>query len=567
MRPARGAKRGRAPCPEAPASTELVETPPTGEDHTTHSTDAPALVDSLRARGKGVEHDCGAGPTPPPSRRKQSTMSVGTAKALGHTVTAGSKRQKKGGEAEEKRAEAEGTKKVRVAAERQEKAAEKRVAAATKRATADAAPLAAAAKRQKMEAEAEEKRAEAAAKRAEKARLAAERKAQAAEKRVAAAAKRATADAAKARRQEGRESKRQAKAQAAKAADEERVARAAAKAAREREKAARAEAAEEARRARQLPATSAEGGATSTAAKLYEKLARPTALALVKEDATNRPTLAPLLAVTATPTALAWCEELRNVFVGAYATASEYPKTQADEANLALRMLCFGSSVRAAMRRGFVAALHPEGVPAGLKVVVYELLRGMYETFKLALSTVAPPAPPPAVVEVDVEAGDVVTFVASWALSRELVKAVEAVCGRGGKEAAWGLPLLLRLVEPREDAVERVMDSGYMYIRSRELYGNLVYAKQRVRDAFSLVQAILEANLTVKHLRVHGPRAYQLAVDAVRAAPPVKAALHGLFADAPVPAGREVQHTKLCEALGAVRACPTLVRCWRLLSS
>ena len=144
------------------------------------------------------------------------------------------------------------------------------------------------------------------------------------------------------------------------------------------------------------------------------------------------------------------------------------------------------------------------------------------------------------------------------------VKAVEAVCGRGGKEAAWGLPLLLRLVEPREDAVERVMDSGYMYIRSRELYGNLVYAKQRVRDAFSLVQAILEANLTVKHLRVHGPRAYQLAV---RAAPPVKAALHGLFADAPVPAGREVQHTKLCEALGAVRACPTLVRCWRLLSS
>ena len=142
-----GGEKGTCAVPRGPSLDGARRDAPdrrTGEDHTTHSTDAPALVDALRARGKGVKHDCGAGPKPPPSKRKRSTTSVGTAKAPGawshgtFLVPSGSKRQKKVAEAKEKRAEAEGTKKVRVAAERQEKAAEKRVAAATKRATADA---------------------------------------------------------------------------------------------------------------------------------------------------------------------------------------------------------------------------------------------------------------------------------------------------------------------------------------------------------------------------------------------------------------------------------------------
>ena len=81
-----GGEKGTCAVPRGPSLDGARRDAPdrrTGEDHTTHSTDAPALVDALRARGKGVKHDCGAGPKPPPSKRKRSTTSVGTAKAPG----------------------------------------------------------------------------------------------------------------------------------------------------------------------------------------------------------------------------------------------------------------------------------------------------------------------------------------------------------------------------------------------------------------------------------------------------------------------------------------------------
>ena len=72
------------------------------------------------------------------------------------------------------------------------------------------------------------------------------------------------------------------------------------------------------------------------------------------------------------------------------------------------------------------------------------------------------------------------------------------------------------------------------YMRARELFGNLVWVLPAVVDAFAEVQAKLSSHLTQLHLLKHGPRAYQIAVDAASADDATMRRFRGLFkVDAP----------------------------------
>ena len=283
-----------------------------------------------------------------------------------------------------------------------------------------------------------------------------------AERRAHAEAKRVTARALKEQRESARKEKQQASISRGEMAEQERVARVAAKEVRARVKAAKAAVTAAQAEARRRPKSAATGGVTSTSLLFYEQIAREVATALVSKKPATQAALSPMTSEPPDASVLDWCETVRLVYHEAFGSASEYPKRECAEANLSLRMNIMASRVRLKYRRTFVDAMHGAKPPAGLELSFYWLWRGMYKLF-VAANNVRPPAPPPpGAVEAEDSDGDVETFVAGWAIGAEIRAAAEAVCGRGPKASAHGLALLLRLVECREDAVERVMDSGYM---------------------------------------------------------------------------------------------------------
>lgn len=444
----------------APTTAEVAATEPVLDGATSA---AGAGQPAKRGHAKAVRPAAAPAAGATGRKRKQPTAAAGAAAGTSTKAAAAGASKKAAAVA------------AKLAAQ-EEAAAAKREAAAKRK--AEKAELMAARKRQRLDAaeeqravRAEQKAKELEAKKAEKARLAAQRKAEAEER------KRAEAE----ERQRLKEMERAA-----------------------------------ALATRRLPPSGLGEGSTASIPAVLIVL-REQSRALTAGKAEYAEAFAPLLAEPPADAVLDFADLCRAKLHVAYGNGVEdFTASQASDANLAVRMQANGSTARRELADQLAAA--HDTPPTNLRTAFYWLWKAVFEAFVTANAKAAP-----AVIDEGEQlatpggSGDrqVCAQVAGWAVY---------TLQKDTANAKY-VPLLKKLkVELPSEPSEEPMDPAVAYVLARQHFGGLTAVSSVTITAFAMAQSVLAANLTPERLGEHGSRAYDMAVEHVKADSSVRAA-------------------------------------------
>ena len=238
--------------------------------------------------------------------------------------------------------------------------------------------------------------------------------------------------------------------------------------------------------------------------------------------------LAPLLVDPPADAVLDFADLCRAKLHVAYGNGVEdFTASQASDANLAVRMQANGSVARRELADQ-LATLH-ETPPANLRTAFYWLWNRVFGSFVKANAK-----PAPAVVDEDESlakpggGGDrqVCAQVAGWAVFTLM----------NDKGNTKYVPLLKKLkAELPSEPSEEPMDSAVAYVLARQHFGGLTAVSSVTITAFAMAQSVLAANLTPERLGEHGSRAYDVAVEHVKADPGIRAAYQVCVCRGPAP--------------------------------
>lgn len=183
-----------------------------------------------------------------------------------------------------------------------------------------------------------------------------------------------------------------------------------------------------------------------------------------------------------------------------------------------------GSRVRRELA-DFLATLHATP-PANLRTAFYWLWQGVFEAFKKANAKPAPAVIDEEPLATPGGAGDrqVCAQVAGWAVYTLLQD----------KANSKYKMLLQKLKVPLpSESSQEPLDPAVAYVIARQHFGGLTAVNSATITAFAMAQSVLAMNLTPERLGEHGSRAYDVAVEHVKADADVRAAYQARSCHAP----------------------------------
>ena len=272
----------------------------------------------------------------------------------------------------------------------------------------------------------------------------------------------------------------------------------------------------EALTARRLPSSGLGEGSTTTIPAVLVMM-REQCKSLTSRKPRYADVFAPLLVDPPANAVLDFADLCRAKLHVAYGNGVEdFTASQATDACLAARMQANGSVARRELADQLATTY--ETPPANLRTAFYWLWKAVFEAFVKANAK-----PAPAVIDEGEQlvtpggAGDrqVCAQVAGWAVHTLLKDAANAKYK----------PLLKKLkVKLPSEHSDEPMDSAVAYVIARQHFGGLTAVSSVTITAFSMAQSVLAANLTPERLGEHGSRAYDVAVEHVKADQSVRAA-------------------------------------------